>query len=43
LLAAASTESLQEMGNNSRRFAEKKLSRRANLTLVVNEIKKIID
>lgn len=43
LLATASTESLQEMGDNSRRFAEEKLSRKANLTLVCNEINKILE
>lgn len=42
LLAAASTESLQKMGDNSRRFAEEKLSRKANLTIVCNEINKIL-
>lgn len=42
LLASASTESLQEMGDNSRRFAEEKLSRKANLALVCNEINKIL-
>ena len=43
MMASISTESLQEMGDNSRVFAEEKLSRKANLSLVVNEIKKIID
>lgn len=42
LLAAASTESLQKMGDNSRKFAEEKLSRKANLELVCNEINKIL-
>lgn len=42
LLASASTESLKEMGDNSRRFAEEKLSRKANLALVCNEINKIL-
>ena len=42
LLAAASTESLQKMGDNSRKFAEGKLSRKANLELVCNEINKIL-
>lgn len=42
LLASASTESLQEMGDNSRRFAEEKLSRKANLALVCNEINEIL-
>lgn len=42
LLAAASTESLQKMGDNSRRFAEEKLSRKANLSIVCNEIIKIL-
>ncbi len=42
-MAVASTDSLQVMGDNSRKFAECKLSKKANLSLVVNEIKKIID
>lgn len=42
LLAAAPTEILQEMGDNSRQFAEAKLSRKANLALVCNEINKIL-
>ena len=42
LLAAASTESLQKMGDNSRKFAEEKLSRKANLELVCDEINKIL-
>lgn len=42
LLAAASTESLQKMGDNSRKFAEEKLSRKANLELVCNEINNIL-
>lgn len=42
-MAAASTDNLQVMGDNSRRFAEEKLSRKVNLSLVVNEIKKKID
>lgn len=41
-MAAASTDNLQVMGDNSRRFAEEKLSRKANLTMVCNEIIKIL-
>ena len=42
LMAEASTATLEDMGENSRRFAEEKLSRKANLALVVNEINKIL-
>ena len=41
-MAAASTDNLQVMGDNSRRFAQEKLSRKANLTMVCNEIIKIL-
>ena len=42
VMANASIERLQKMGNNSRRFAEEKLSRKANLTIVCNEIDNIL-
>lgn len=42
LMAEATTDDLKKMGNNSRRFAEEKLSRKANLTIVCNEINKIL-
>jgi len=42
LMANVSTESLEEMGNNSRRYAEERLSRMANLEKVVKEINKIL-
>lgn len=41
-MAESSTDRLLEMGENSRRFAEEKLSRKANLELVCNEIYKIL-
>ena len=41
-MAEVSTESLMKMGDNSRKFAEEKLSRKANLTIVCNEINKIL-
>ena len=42
-IANHSNEELEEMGGNSRNFAEKKLSRKANLALVCNEIDKILE
>lgn len=42
-IANHSNEELEEMGGNSRSFAEKKLSRKANLALVCNEIDKILE
>lgn len=42
-IANHSNDELEAMGNNSRCFAEKKLSRKANLTLVCNEIDKILE
>lgn len=41
-IAALSNQELERMGDNSRRFAENKLSRKANLTLVCNEIDNIL-
>ncbi len=43
IIANHSNEELEEMGGNSRSFAEKKLSRKANLALVCNEIDKILE
>lgn len=42
-IANHSNDELEEMGDNSRSFAEKKLSRKANLTLVCKEIDKILE
>ena len=42
-IANHSNDELEEMGDNSRIFAEKKLSRKANLTLVCKEIDKILE
>lgn len=41
-IASLPTSELQSMGQNSRKYAEKKLSRKANLTLVCNSINSII-
>lgn len=41
-MAQVTTESLVDMGENSRKFAESKLSRKSNLALVCNEINKIL-
>ena len=41
-IANLSNTELEQMGANSRKFAEKKLSRKANLSLVCNEIDKIL-
>lgn len=41
-IANHSDNDLEVMGENSRKFAEKKLSRKANLSLVCNEIDKIL-
>lgn len=41
-LAKMTSNQLELMGANSRKFAEKKLSRKANLSLVCNEIDKIL-
>lgn len=43
LMASASDNSLQEMGDNSRRFAEERLSRKANIGAVCDCIKSIIE
>ncbi len=42
-IANHSNDELEEMGGNSRSFAEKKLSRESNLTLICNEIDKILE
>ena len=42
-MAAASTDNLQVMGDNSRRFAEEKLSRKANIGAVCDCIKGILN
>lgn len=41
-MAGTSIQALEEMGENSRSFAEEELSRKVNLSMVCNEINKII-
>ena len=43
LMAEMSSHSLQEMGDNSRQFAERKLSRKANIEIVCDTITRILN